>query len=165
MKVFRIKTHPTPRRGKGTKMREGREGRARGYGPISYEKCAKSHVRQCGGQKIYLRLRRAFIRTWTPDRKWAWSHPLPIATKSDLDDFQLPVKSQVASCFRFRDIAILVIAFPTLPASMSDSRTIADSPARSPLHVCILRTIFVLEFLNKYVISLWFVLYWIYPII
>ena len=51
--VFRVKTHPTPRRGKGRKMGEGREGRARGYGPISYEKCAKSHVRQCGGQTFF----------------------------------------------------------------------------------------------------------------
>ena len=52
-KVLRVKTHPTPRRGKGRKMGEEREGRARGYGPISYEKCAKSHVRQCGGQKLF----------------------------------------------------------------------------------------------------------------
>jgi len=49
--VFRVKIHPTPRRGKGKKIREG--GKGKGYGPISYEKCAKSHVGQCGGQKMF----------------------------------------------------------------------------------------------------------------
>jgi len=48
MKVFRVKTHPTPRRGEGRKIGEGK-----GYEPISYEKCTKSHVRQCGVKQFF----------------------------------------------------------------------------------------------------------------
>jgi len=51
-KCFAYKLTP-PGGGGKVKMGEGREGRARGYGPISYEKCAKSHVRQCGGQNMF----------------------------------------------------------------------------------------------------------------
>jgi hypothetical protein len=39
----------------------------------------------------------------------------------NFNDPQVPVKSQVAECFRFRDISILVSAFPTLTATVYDS--------------------------------------------
>jgi len=50
-----------------------------------------------------------------------------------LVDLQMPAHSQIARYYRFRDIATLVLAFPTLPATMSYS-TIAESRCASHMN-------------------------------